>query len=273
MAERKIALCEIAADLQPATVRGIFYQASVHGVVEKSESGYGNVQRALVDLRISGRLPWHYIADNTRWQRKPRSFSDPSEALRETARLHRKALWADADDYVEIWIEKDALSAVIYEVTEEFDVPLMVARGFSSVTFLQQAAADISDGDRPAHIYHLGDFDPSGVAAANKIEESLSSPDAEIHFTRLAVLPWQIKEWALPTRPTKRTDSRAKGFGDISVELDAIDPHRLRSMVRVAIERHLPGHQLDVLRVAEASEREMLTIFAREVAGGLGAPS
>jgi hypothetical protein len=31
----------------------------------------------------------------------------------------------------------------------------------------------------------------------------------------------QIREWDLPTRPTKTGDSRSKDFGDISVELDA----------------------------------------------------
>jgi hypothetical protein len=125
--------------------------------------------------------------------------------MRETARFYRKALWADADDYVEVWLEKDALSAVVFDVTAEFDVPLMVARGYASLSFLHEAAEAISNEERPAYIYHLGDFDPSGVNAAEKIEESLRefAPEAEIHFERLAVLPWQIEVWNLPTRPTK----------------------------------------------------------------------
>jgi len=109
------------------TVRQVFYQASVRGIVDKTEAGYGKVQRALVDLRRDGRLPFDWIADNARWQRKPRSWRDPDEAIRQTARFYRKALWADAEDYVEVWLEKDALSAVVYDVTSEFDVPLMVA--------------------------------------------------------------------------------------------------------------------------------------------------
>ena len=46
----------------------------------------------------------------------------------------------------------------------------------------------------------IGDYDPSGVNAAEKIEETLRqyAPDAEIHFTRLAVLPHQIAAWDLP---------------------------------------------------------------------------
>ena len=31
--------------------------------------------------------------------------------------FYRKALWADADAYVEVWLEKDALAGVIYPIT------------------------------------------------------------------------------------------------------------------------------------------------------------
>ena len=264
MDERHEALLAIAATMQPMTVRQVFYQATVRGIVDKTETGYSKVQRALVDLRRSGRLPYDWIADNARWQRKPRSFRDPAEALRQTARFYRKALWAYADEYVEVWLEKDALSAVVYEVTAEFDVPLMVARGYASLSFLHDAAEAIAAEDRPAHIYHLGDFDPSGVDAANKIEETLRAfaPEADISFTRLAVLPQQIAAWDLPTRPTKATDSRSKGFGAISVELDAIPAPRLRQIVREAIERHLAPERLAVLKAAEESEREFLRSWA-----------
>ena len=102
----------------------------------------------------------------------------------------------------------------------------------------------------PAYIYHCGDFDPSGVNAGEKIETTLMemAPDAEIYFKRIAVTPEQINFWELPTRPTKTTDTRAKGFGDISVELDAIAPNQLRALVAEAIEQHLPKRQFKVLK-------------------------
>jgi hypothetical protein len=62
----------------------------------------------------------------------------------------------------------------------------------------------------------------------------------------------------LPTRPTKPSDTRAKNFGDISVELDAIDPDRLRSLVAEAIENHLPKQQFAILKAAEESERQII---------------
>lgn len=84
------------------------------------------------------------------------------------------------------------------------------------------------------------------------------APDADITFERLAVNPDQIREWNLPSRPTKTTDSRAKGFGKISVELDAIRPRDLRELVEAAIQRHLPAEEFKALKVAEASERKLI---------------
>ena len=266
---RREALFEIVKAMKPMTVRQTFYQATVRGIVEKSEAGYAKVQTDLVVMRKAGEMPFDWLADNTRWQRKPRTFSSVEQALQDTARLYRKALWSDTKIYVEVWLEKDALAGVILPVTSAYDVALMVARGYASLSFLHSAAEYIGGLDVPTYIYHLGDFDPSGVNAGEKIEETLRemAPAAEIHFERLAVIPEQIEVWDLPTRPTKATDSRAKGFGAVSVELDAIEPDTLRAVVMEAIERHLPEHQFKALKAAEHSERALI----RQLVAGIAA--
>jgi hypothetical protein len=266
--DRRDALVAIVRAMHPMTVRQVFYQASVRGIVDKTEAGYAKVQTDLALLRRAGAMPYHWLADNTRGQRKPRTHGSIAEALRDTAQFYRKSLWASADCYVEVWLEKDALSGVVYPTTSLYDVPLMVARGYASLSFLHTAAEHIAEFDVPAFIYHLGDYDPSGLDAGRKIEETLRelAPEAEIHFHRLAVTPEQIAAWNLPTRPTKVTDSRARGFGPISVELDAIEPSQLRDLVGEAIEQHLPYHQLEVLKAAEESERLLLTNLVRQIA-------
>ncbi|MBA3732281.1 MAG: hypothetical protein H0W93_08055 [Gammaproteobacteria bacterium] len=267
---RKNALFDIVCEIQPCTVRQAFYQAEIAGVVEKTEAGYDKVQRALADMRRAGTLPYGWIADNTRWQRRPITYGNPAEAIGEVARFYRKDLWRDADVYVEIWLEKDALSGVIYPATSQYDVPLMVARGYSSLSFLHGSAEYIAALDVPAYVYHLGDFDPSGVNAAETIETTLRelAPCAEIHFERIAVLPEQILAWDLPTRPTKATDTRAKRFGYTeSVELDAIHPDTLRDLVAGVIEKHLPPERYALLQVAEASERKFLEQWASVAKG------
>jgi hypothetical protein len=139
MEARRDALYRIVAAIKPATVRQAFYQATVHGLVDKTEGGYAKVQTDLAAMRRAGALPYDWLADNTRWQRKPETFTSIQHALKETARFYRKALWADADAYVEVWLEKDALSGVVYPITSEYDVPLMIARGYASLSFLLDA--------------------------------------------------------------------------------------------------------------------------------------
>jgi hypothetical protein len=266
---RRAAFHTIIAGARPMTVRQVFYQATVHGLVEKTEAGYAKVQSDLVLMRRTGALPYDWLADNTRWQRKPATYSGISDLLEEAAALYRRNLWRDSGCYVEVWLEKDALSGVVYPVTERWDVPLMVSRGYASLSFLQSAAEQIAALECAAHIYHLGDFDPSGVNAGEKIEETLRelAPEAEINFERIAVNPDQITAWSLPTRPTKTTDSRAARFGHAdSVELDAIDPNRLRQLVNDAIEQHVDQRQLEIIQEAEASERRFLEALAMQVA-------
>jgi hypothetical protein len=267
MAARREAVYRITGEVQPCSVRQVFYQATVHGIVEKSEAGYEKVQRMLVELRRAKKIPYGWISDNTRWQIKPTTYDSITDALESTAAVYRRAVWSDVDAYVEVWLEKDALSGVVNRMTSKYDVPLMVARGFSSLTFLHSSAEYINEIGKPVFIYHLGDDDPSGVLAGKKIEQTLRelAPDAEIHFKRIAVTVDQIAKWQLPSRPTKDS-THAKGWRRDSVELDAIHPDNLRGLVEDAILRHLPKHQMDVLKVAEDSEREMLQMFAKKAA-------
>ena len=83
---------------------------------------------------------------------------------------------------------------------------------------------------------------------------------------RLAVIEEQIDEWNLPTRPTKRSDSRARSFGSsVSVELDAIDPRRLRSLVERAIRKHMPKKRYDELMAQEERERQQIRKLVDEL--------
>jgi hypothetical protein len=261
------AIFDLLSEDHPQTVRQVFYALTVKGVIAKQEIEYKRTAgRLLTEMREKGKIPFEWIADNTRWMRKPSSFTGIEQCLDATAKNYRRNLWASMPVYVEVWVEKDALAGVLMEETEKYDVPLMVARGYASLSFLHSAAMTIKAKGRPAYIYHFGDFDPSGVDAARDIEAKLRryAPGAEIHFERPAVTREQIEQWNLPTRPTKQTDTRAKKFGSAtSVELDAIPAHKLRELVRECIERHIDKSQLEILKVAEGSERGFLESVAK----------
>ncbi|MFH8496680.1 hypothetical protein [Streptomyces coeruleorubidus] len=116
-----------------------------------------------------------------------------------------------------------------------------------------------------------GDHDPSGIGAWRDLRDKLTefAPDADIVFDRLAVTEEQITELELPTRPTKRTDTRtagfeAAGYGE-SVEVDAIPPDTLRRIVRDGIEQHIDPRALRLSKRGERRERQSLFELAAEL--------
>ena len=56
-------------------------------VIAKTEAEYKQtVVRLLTTMRRAGELPFGWISDNTRWMRKPRSYSSMDDMLRFTAK-------------------------------------------------------------------------------------------------------------------------------------------------------------------------------------------
>ncbi|MGD0075363.1 MAG: hypothetical protein ABSD31_13645 [Candidatus Binataceae bacterium] len=246
---------------RPCTIRQLFYLAVSAGMIEKTEAQYkGVVVRLLTQMRICGEVPFGWIADNTRWVRKPATYGSWEEAQENFAQAYRRDLWRTQPVAVECWCEKDAIAGVLYDVTGEFDVPLYVMRGYPSITYLAEIAQEIDARRKSTHVYYFGDLDPSGIDIARNVETRVRqfAPDAEIHFERVAVIREQVIDLGLQTRPTKITDSRARGFSGRSVEVDAIPPNTLRQIVRRCIEQHIDRRALSVTRQAEASERQIM---------------
>lgn len=257
-----LTVCE--AD-HPLSVRGVFYRVMSAGAVEKTEKSYAAVQREVLKLRRSGALPYEWIADGTRWHVKDHSWANVEDALMDAAASYRRALWHDQDVYVEMWSEKEAISSIVSPVTNAWDVPLMIARGFASESFLWSTARTIRNVGKPTFVYQLGDHDPSGVAAWDHVQRRLRefAPDIEITFERIAVTEAQITELSLPTRPTKTSDSRSRSFTGESVEVDAIPTSILRTIVEEAISQHIDSDALAVHMMVEDEEREGLLAMAQ----------
>jgi hypothetical protein len=261
----KAAAFDLLRDENPMTIRQLFYRLVSQGAIAKTEAEYkGTVVRLLGEMRRVGDLPFDWIADNTRWMRKPETYSSLNGYLLRSAQAYRRSIWDNQNAYVEIWLEKDALAGVLIDVTDPWDVPLMVTRGYASLSYLHGAAQIIKTKRKPAFLYYFGDHDPSGLDITRTVEEGIRefAPSAELAFKRVAVTPEQIDSLALPTRPTKATDSRSKGFEGASVEVDAIPPADLRRMVEDCITGHIDQEVYDRLMLVEKQERETLWSLA-----------
>jgi hypothetical protein len=262
------AIYEVIEADPPMTVRQVFYQLVTRGVIEKTELAYqGTVIRLMTDMRLDGSLPYSWVVDESRRVRITETYDSIQDALEQTAKFYRRSALAQASDYLEIWCEKDALQGVLWDVTSDYDVPLMVSRGMPSLTFLHasaQAIRNAPEHDKPTYIYQFGDHDPTGTLIPKTIERRLSEMCERLNcpppsVRRAALTEAQIKRYRLPTRPTKRNGNpHAAGFIGRSVELDALPPRVLRDLARKVIERHISPAQTMILRAAEDSERELL---------------
>lgn len=274
----KETIIKVVASDPPMTVRQIFYRLVAAGAIEKTEAQYQQtVVRLLTEMRIEGTIPFHWIVDHSRRRQVTETFDSVAEALEDTARFYRRSALKESPAYIEVWVEKEALSGVLWDVTSDYDVPLMASKGMPSITFLHSTAEAIRREwryrGRPSFIYQFGDHDPTGALIPKTIENRLREfcPGIDFAVERVALTEEQIDEYSLPTRPTKREgNSHAKSFKGESVELDALPPSTLREMVREVIERHISPATLAMLRAAQESERDLLRNWVEQLEEGGG---
>lgn len=254
-------IAAVEAD-QPVTARGVYYRVVSAGAVEKTEKGYAAVIRQLLKLRRNGRVPYGSIVDGTREVSRSSGWRNVEQMIRAYQTGYRRDPWIDQPVDVLIVSEKDAIKQAVLQVTNRYQVGLGVLRGYASETFAHEVARSL--GSKRTHIAQLGDHDPSGLDAWRDFTERVAAfaPSADVTFERIAVTPEQIVQYQLPTRPTKKSDSRAKKFDGDSVEVDALPARVLRQVVEDTIVQRIDTDAWDTTRQAEQAERERLGRFA-----------
>ncbi len=237
---------------KPLTLRQVYYQLVGKGLIENKVSQYNMLSALLKWARIDGYISWNDIEDRVRayhdlsgWHNSD-NFIEAS--LRSFLKGYRRDLLQSQQKYLEIWIEKDALSTIFTRVAGDYTVPVVVCRGFSSVSFLNEFKGRLKrlKGKEPLMLY-FGDFDPSGVEMLKAMKITLEDELGVkgIKFKRIALLKNDIVKYRLPHNPDalKKTDTRAKkhieAYGEVAVELDALRPDILEGKIKNALEKEI----------------------------------
>ena len=258
----------------PLTLRQVYYQLVAAGDIENRRAAYQKLSRVLVQARLDGHMPWEAIEDRTRsvldsagWDDAARFVADQTD---DYLAGYRRDLLQSQDEVLEVWVEKDALSHVCHRAALSYCVPVIVARGFSSVSYLHDAAQRIRRNarqDKGTVILYFGDLDPSGYEMLPAMMFTLKDEmglQGWVEGVRCALTPEQVEQHDLPTNPDalKITDSRARKyidqFGNLAVELDALRPNALEALVRESIESRLHLDRLQAEQETEAAERDRL---------------
>ncbi len=258
----------------PQSVRHVFYRMTdprLTEPVEKSDRGYRHVQDRCVKLRRSGRIPYNWIADMSRRGYFVDTFAGAGDFINRMAGHYRADLWRDADYRCEVWAESRSIASVLLSDCRELAVDLYPCGGFSSLSFVHEAAEmhNRLDDGRPLVILYIGDFDPAGVLIDRALERELRThlrADITMDFRRIGINEEQVQEYGLPTKPRKAGDKRSQHV-TCTVEAEAMPAHVLRGILRAEVEALLPENALHVAKVAEDSERAYLARMAQLLGG------
>jgi hypothetical protein len=269
---KTLAVIEAAADMlrkhHPMTLRQLFYQLVSRQVIENSRPQYQALSHTLVAARKDGTIPWEWIEDRLR---RPRTVSmwDGLSDFAETAQTaYRRDVWATQQEYVEVWLEKDALSGIFEDELEGYGVTLNVGRGYDGWDSIHNAAERYRDGENVTVLY-FGDFDPSGEDMVRSLRERLGFFGCHPELIKCALTANDVRRYQLPPDMTKATDTRRAGFvakyGDVSVELDALPMDVLRARLTDEVEHRMDLDVLAQVKATEEADRARIGMLLAEV--------
>jgi len=279
--QRANEVLEGLSDYWPLTLRQVYYQLVAAGDIENNLKQYSKLSRMLAKARLEGLVSWDAIEDRSRRTLGSAGWSDKSHFVRDELERflngYRRDRLQSQAVVLELWTEKDTLAPVLHGAAFAYCVTVVVARGYSSVSYVHECRKRVEHntarGKRTVLLY-FGDLDPSGWNMLPSMMETLQDEmglGGQVEGRRCALTLEQIEEYALPRNPDalKLTDTRAKKyieqFGNVAVELDALPPATLEWLVRQGIEENLDLSKYREEIVRETVERDALSALRKQV--------
>lgn len=236
------------------TLRQLYYQLVTKNIILNKDTEYKKLGRLLKEGRMAGIVDWSAIEDRVRQPYVPYWVTGVENAIKDTIRQYRLDRMKTQDVYIEVWVEKDALSGVLKRITEKYHIKLMVNRGYSSASAMYDSykrfIKQLRKG-KEVYILYLGDHDPSGLDMIrdinDRIKEMLQKDVdfegddyiSDFNVNQIGLNMEQIKMFNPPPNPAKIKDPRAKWYiqqyGPVSWEVDALNPKTLNKLLEDSI--------------------------------------
>jgi hypothetical protein len=274
---------EYEAEGYTLTLRQLYYQLVSRDVIVNKLEEYARLSRLLKEGRMGGIVDWSAIEDRLRRIHKLPSWRSPEEILNASASQFALNKQEGQPVYMEVWVEKDALSEVVRRAADAYQIPVMVNRGYGSVSMIYDAYQRISSAfeadAKGAVILYLGDHDPSGLDMIRDIQARIMEMlDGEsgnfsynenyvFHVQHIALQSEQVKQYAPPPNPAKFSDPRAtwyiENFGPTSWEVDALEPRILNNLITAGIEEWLVLSKFNAIKAEETRIKKTMMQFIK----------
>jgi hypothetical protein len=254
------------------TLRQVYYRLVANFGLPNTRSNYNCLSAQLVKARENNDVNEDRIEDRTRGflggdggYHSPDRFAESYKSwFLKAWDSYTRNLWQDQNQFVIVWVEKDALSRVISDVADNWRVITAPSKGYASYTFIKSAIDKLPSGDKNIMILHFGDHDPSGIDMTRDLGYRFQryAPDKRIEIRRCALTFEQVKQYNLDPNPVKQADTRSEiyrtMYGESCWELDAIEPNELQRLVLQAIELYIDKDQWQASVQQEADDKEEL---------------
>lgn len=252
------------------TLRQVYYQLVARAIIENNERSYKNLGNLINDGRLAGLIDWDAIEDRTRNLRSNSHWSNPGSIINSAAYSYHLDYWENQDNYVEVWVEKDALVGIVERICSQLDVSFFSCRGYVSQSEMWSASQRLyykNQQHEKIVLLHLGDHDPSGKDMSRDIVDRLRVFGVHnIEFKRLALNMNQIEQYNPPPNPTKLTDSRATAYiekyGYECWELDALEPNVITNLIKDNVLIYRNEKLYNEVKQKEDAEKDLLNDLA-----------
>ena len=261
-------VAEYEAQGYELTLRQVYYQLVARGFIPNNERSYKNLGNLINDGRLAGLIDWYAIVDRTRNLRGNSHWDRPEDVIDSARYSYMLDRWENQPNYVEVWVEKDALIGIVSQICRELDVPHFSCRGYTSQSEMWSAAQRFirQDYRESRTIIHLGDHDPSGIDMTRDIQERMDMFGADVFVKRVALTMEQIETFCPPPNPTKLSDARASGYireyGHECWELDALEPKVITSLIRNEVTALLDTDLLSEIERREKTDKTNIKLIS-----------
>ena len=245
------------------TLRQLYYQLVSRNILENKTKEYSKLSSLLTKARYSGEIDWRSIEDRIRIPRRPVTFENIEELVKNSIHWYELDRWEDQNYYLEIWTEKDALSSIIAPLTDKWQITLSVNRGYTSASSMYESSERFFKKENKENIIlYFGDHDPSGLDMIRDISDRLYEFKVDVNVCPIALTMEQIEKYNPPPNPAKISDPRAKwyfeNFGDTSWEVDALSPEVLEELIEINILKYLDIEKFNQIKEKEQEDKNFL---------------
>ena len=255
---------EYSAQGYNLTLRQLYYQLVARSYIENNQRSYKRVGNLINDARLAGIVDWNAITDRTRNMYQNNHWASPREIINAAIDQYAIDTRASQENYIEVWVEKEALVDVVAKAARKLDIPYFACRGYVSQSEMWAASRRFSP-NKVNYIIHLGDHDPSGVDMTRDISDRMELFGAVVEVKRIALNFDQIQEFAPPPNPAKITDSRStsyiKRYGQESWELDALNPALINRLITDTVLKLTDMGEWERQKVIQRKEKEKMESY------------